>query len=121
MNVLLRPGAKALGGLVLLIVLTACASSREGVNVMRTAGGGQNVQLTVENNDFRDASIYASWNGMRERVGMVTGKTRETFEMRWRSEQVRLEVDFIGGGGFWSDVIEVYEGDHLNFVILPRS
>lgn len=116
-----RPHALATVGLVLALALGACASSSDS-NVMRMApGGDEEVRLTVENNDFRDATIYAYWNGARQRVGMVTGKTRETFEMRWRSEEIRLQVDFIGGGGLWSDVMDVYQGDHLNFVILPQS
>lgn len=111
------------GAVVLLLGLalgtTACASSPD--NVMRTAIGEEGVQVTVENNDFRDATIYANWNGYRHRVGMVTGKTTETFSMDWRNEFVQLQVDFVGGGGFDSDVVDVYEGDHLSFVILPQS
>lgn len=101
------------------LATSACASTPD--NVMRTAIGEEGVQVTVENNDFRDATIYANWNGFRQRVGMVTGKTTETFTMDWRNEWVQLQVDFIGGGGFDSDVVDVYEGDHLQFVILPQS
>lgn len=120
MSLLRRHHVPALAGLLLIVVLSACASS-PGSDVMRTTGQGEDVQLTVENNDFRDASIYAYWNGAKTRVGMVTGKTSDTFEMRWRSEEIRFEVDFIGGGGFMSDIMDVYEGDHLNFVILPQG
>lgn len=105
-------------GLVLALTVAACAGRR--ANLLRTAGRSeQKVLLTVENNDFRDAAIYAHWNGLRDRVGMVVGKTTQTFEMTWRNNEIQFQVDFIGGGGFWSDRIDVWEGDHLSFVILP--
>jgi hypothetical protein len=50
---------------------------------------------------------------------MVTGKTTETFSMRWRSELIQLEIDFVGGGGYRTESIDVWAGDHLNYVIMP--
>jgi hypothetical protein len=75
----------------------------------------------VANQDFRDATVYADWNGTRQRVGMVIGKTSETFTIAWRDYTVRLEVDFVGGGELRAgDEISVWAGDHLEFTILPR-
>ena len=76
------------------------------------------VLLTVQNNDFRDASIYAIWNGVRRRVGSVTGMTSETFRMTWMSEEIQLAIDFVGGGGYTSERVPVTQGDHLDFVIM---
>lgn len=82
----------------------------------------RSVRLTVQNNDFLDAVIYAHWNGLRQRVGAVTGKTSTTFTMEWRGELVRLEVELIGSDdGYTSEQISVTEGDHLDFVILPST
>ncbi len=75
--------------------------------------------LTVDNRDYRDATIYANWNGVRRRVGMVIGKTSETFSTPWRNYEVRVEVDFVGGGEFRADEITAYPGDHLDFIIMP--
>lgn len=78
------------------------------------------IQITVDNQDFRDATLWANWNGTKQRVGMVTGKTTETFTTPWRDFQVRLEVDFIGGGTMPSrDPILVSAGEHIDFIILP--
>ena len=111
----------ALTLLMLATAASACATAR--TDSPFRAGGEQdeNVLLTVDNGDFRDATIYAYWNGMKDRVGMVVGKTSETFRMRWRSEAIRLEVDFVGGGGYRTDIVDVWAGDHLNFQILPGS
>ncbi len=73
--------------------------------------------LTVQNHDFRDATIYAYWRGVKDRVGMVIGKTTKTFTMRWRAEEVRLEIDFVGGGGHFTETIPVWAGDHLEYMI----
>ena len=109
-----------LGGLVSALVATACATGGGQTEDPFSSSGSaeEDVLLTVENNDFRDATIYAYWNGVKRRVGMVVGKTSETFNMRWRSERIQLEVDFVGRGGYRSEMVDVWAGDHLNFVIM---
>lgn len=78
------------------------------------------ILLTVENHDYRDATIYADWRGVKARVGMVVGKTTETFSMPWRDYDVRFVVDFVGGGGFRvPDAVSVWGGEHLDLVIMP--
>lgn len=116
-----RPALLPVIVLAAALTVAACASSQRS-NVMQSASGfgEEEVQITIQNNDFRDATIYAYWNGVKDRIGMVTGKTTDSFETQWRSEEVQLEVDFVGGGGFYSDRMPVYQGDHLDFVILPQ-
>lgn len=105
-------------GLAVVSAPAACATGQATESPFRTGRtGDEEVRLTVRNNDYRDATIYAYWNGARARVGMVIGKTEETFTMRWRSEDIQLEVDFVGGGGFRTEVVAVYRGDHLEFHI----
>jgi hypothetical protein len=110
---------------VALLAASACATTQGDT----AATGGpfegpawsEGVLLTVENNDFRDATIDVYWNGMRTRAGIVTGKTTETFELRWRSEWARIGVDFLGSGGFETEPVPVEPGDHLNFTIMVSS
>jgi hypothetical protein len=107
---------------ILAAVLTAgCGATREGPgSPFDGTREANDVLLTVQNNDFRDATIHVIWSGMKTRAGMVTGKTSETFRMDWRSEWARLEVDFIGDrGGYETETVGVNPGDHLNFVIMP--
>lgn len=112
-------GTMALG----LLLGAACATGGQGAAddpfTGETAGFGGPIQVTIENNDFRDATVYGYWNGVRERLGMVTGKTTETFATEWKSERLSFYVNFVGGGEYRSESLEVYAGDHLNFVILP--
>lgn len=106
-----------------ILVLTSCAAAGQS-NTQDPFGGGapgfgDPVLVTIENNDFRDATVYGLWNGMRQRIGMVTGKTSETFSMDWKSETFSFYVNFVGGGEYRSEEIEVWAGDHLDFVIMP--
>ena len=83
---------------------------------------GSVVQLTVQNNDFKDATVYAVWDGgTRRRIGMVTGKTSATFTFDWVSHRMHIEADFVAGEGFTSDEIEVWQGDHLDLVIMNQG
>ena len=114
---------RTLGAVVFASVLlvAGCASSPDnplqGVPDHETP-----VRVTVQNQDFYDAVIYANWIGStRQRVGMVTGKTTETFEMPWRAEAVRFEADFVSGGSIFFDPIEVWGGDHLDLVVMIQG
>lgn len=108
--------------LVVAVVLGSCQTGQnERVQDPFVASGpeqSEEVLLTVENNDFRDANIFAFWDGVRDRVGFVTGKTSRTFRMKWRSERVQIGVDFVGRGGQRSGNVDVWPGDHLNYVIM---
>jgi len=90
---------------------------------MQPYGGlGAPVQLTVQNNDFNDAVIYANWQGgVRDRVGLFTGKTSQTVSFPWRGDFVTFQVDFIAGAVFDVDPIDVQAGDHLDLVLLAES
>lgn len=106
------------------LALALCAAATLGCAGRRDLGpmlGGrdQPVKLTVQNNRFEDASIYAIWRGgPKRRVGMATGTTSTTFTFDWVSDIVQLQVDFIAADGYVVDPIEVSPGDHLDLVIL---
>ena len=115
--------ARALSGLLLAATLTGCAAQQGGLEQTPFAEArafDEDVLLTVENNDFRDATIYVYWNGVKRRVGRVTGKTSKTFRMEWRSEEAQLGADFLGRGGFRTETIGVDPGDHLSLLIPIR-
>ncbi len=119
----------ALAILVVCVVTTACGSAREAAPVPPFADT-ETVLLTVHNRSFRNARVYAYWNGVRDRLGMVTASTSQTFSFKWRNEEIQLGYDFMagraipGGGGpfdltdsYRSPPLPVTQGDHLEFQI----
>jgi len=110
-------------GLLLVVLLTsvpACVASGGGGR-----GGwdssdsrAQVVELQVTNLNFKDARIYTLWDGERRRVGTVGGNTSRTFKLQWRAGAVlRIEVDFLAGGGFVSSGVTTWPGEQFEFVI----
>lgn len=118
-----RTRAAVFGRLLILLVLlgtAACASGGRPI-VSREAGSGNQIQLTVENQNFKDAVVYALWGaGPRDRLGTVIGNTTQTFEVPYRSGEFRVEVDFIAGDDVVTETIGVFQGDHIQVQIPPN-
>ncbi len=80
------------------------------------------VTVQVENRNFYDANVYAFRSGYRLRLGRVVGKTSETFTFRWMQAELRMLIDFIGGGQTVSEKTMVHPGlsDNLRLIIDAR-
>ena len=110
-------------GVLAATLLLGCAGCASVPDPFTPGAGIQRpVQLTVQNNDFNDAVIYANWQGgARHRVGLAVGKTTQTFTFDKQGEVVQFDVDFIAGASIPGDPISVIEGDHFNLVIMNDS
>lgn len=114
---LANPAALRLWVLTMLLAAAGCASSA------RTSESRESteVEITVENQNFKDAVVYAIWGaGPRDRLGTVTGNTTQTFSTEAQSTgEVRVEIDFIGAGPVATESMGVFEGDDIRVVIPP--
>jgi hypothetical protein len=123
----LVPSSKVVFGVALLSasLLLGCSRNSRPIPGMFGAArgyGSGSVTVTIQNQDFKDATIYANWAGMaRHRVGLAVGKTSKTFIIEWRSEVVQFDADFIAGRTFAFEPISVYEGDHLDLIIMNEG
>jgi hypothetical protein len=83
--------------MAMALATVGCAST--GRPVEDEGGAAQDVEVTVENQNFQDAVVYAIWGaGPRDRLGTVTGNTTETFTTEVRAGgDMRIEVDLIAG------------------------
>ena len=104
--------------LAFVVLLGACASGGRPT-FSRQPGQGNNVTITVENQNFLDATVYALWIGTRDRVGAVTGLSTQTFQVDWRASDLQLQIELLADGTMTTDRIGVFEGDHVELVIPP--
>ena len=107
-----------------LLVLTLALAAAGCASTGRPIEGDEasrDVEVTVENQNFKDAVVYAIWGaGPRDRLGMVTGNTTQTFSTEVEGTgDMRVEVDFIGGGDVVAQNMGVFEGDNIHVVIPP--
>ena len=105
-----------------LVTTTACAHAGNRPLFARSPGQARDrVTISVDNQNFLDANVYALWNGQRDRVGMVTGKTAHDFDVDFRNGDLQLEIDLIAGQSMTTDRISVFEGDDVQLVIPPTQ
>jgi len=72
------------------------------------------IQVRVENLNFGDATIHALRGGERIRLGQVTGKSEQSFTVRWNfSLPLEFEVDLVGGGACGIRPMTVDPGDKI--------
>ena len=104
-------------------LLMGCARAPRSAPLFGAMRGSGTVTVTIQNNDFKDAVIYATWAGStRKRVGLAIGKTSQTFTIEWQSEVVlQFDAHFIAGGTFSFGSMPVYEGDHLDLIIMNQG
>jgi hypothetical protein len=111
---------RTLPGLTVLLAVSilGCAGRRQDLPPMMRGGRSEKVHLTVQNDRFEDARIYAVWNGGRERrLGTATGKSKQTFTFDWVSDVLRIRVDFVAAEDYTVDGITVAPGDDLDLQI----
>jgi hypothetical protein len=106
--------------LALALATAGCAST--GRPIEDEGGVREDVEVTVENQNFQDAVVYAIWGaGPRDRLGMVTGNTTETFTTEVQAGgDMRIEVDLIAGNDVVTESMGVFRGDDIRVVIPPR-
>lgn len=109
----------------LFVVASACAPSARAVADPFAAPspdrepGEERIVFTIDNRDYRDATVNAWWDGLRTRVGSVGGNSTQTFRVRWRGDRLYFELDFIAGGAIRTQGLIVSPGDHVQLNILP--
>lgn len=81
---------------------------------------GPPVVIEIQNNNFQDATVFIVREGERRRLGVVVGKTDETFGIPWRPNfLMRLEVRFLGGGSCATRDIQMEPGQRFVLALQP--
>ena len=106
--------------LLSLLAVAGCARVGGVRDPLQPRKRPEKVLLTVQNDRFEDARIYAVWHGGQEkRLGTATGKTSSNFSFDWVADEVQIRVSFVAAAdGYTVDPITVAPGDHLDLKIL---
>jgi hypothetical protein len=107
--------------LLLPMLLSECAvlGGREAEPLGE--GRDRSILITVDNQEFQDATIYVRRFSSRIRLGTVIGKRTQDFEIDWVHPDIQLEVSFIAAGSFLTETLPVQPGEHLELWIMAGS
>ncbi|NIN72743.1 MAG: hypothetical protein GTO46_12635 [Gemmatimonadetes bacterium] len=105
-----------IAALVLAAQLGGCAG-RRGADGEAGPQSQADVTIEVENQNFHDARIYLLVFGRRTRLGHIAKHSTEIFTFGAEPDDIRIEVDFIGAGGFVTRPMRVSAGDQLKLLI----
>jgi hypothetical protein len=101
--------------------ITACVSASGPPAEPSFAGweSADEIRLEVLNHNFADVTVWmVARDAARSRLGVVTGKTEETFVVPWAFTQpLRLEFDLLAGPRCQTRSMSVDPGDILQLEI----
>lgn len=83
------------------------------------AESAEELTLHVTNQNFYDATLYAAWESHRTRLGTVTGHASDTFNFRWQSTQLRIQIHLLSVGNYLTEPMAVTPGEELELFIQP--
>ncbi len=107
------------GPLVLLLAL-ACGRGTPAVGGLSPSVEDDSITITVVNDNFYDANIFAQYEGqIRDRLGIVTGNTSQTFRLRYYPGLLIMQMQLIGVGTALSNELVVGPGDVLELRLQP--
>ena len=110
--------------LVLFIAVAGCRSTgaaRGDLFGEPTTRGNTQIQIIVTNNNFNDATLHAitgEGGSQRKLLGTVTGKSRATYTLTWRSlAPLQIEIDVLAGGRCATDKVSMNPGDAVDLML----
>lgn len=112
-----RPGAARLRPVPALLLpvlaLWGCAGvGSEAENPFDSRAGSNQIEIQVQNLNWHDATLHAHRGGVRQRLGIVTGKSDATFTMGWSQLlPLQIEIDLLASGSCITRPLQVAPGE----------
>jgi hypothetical protein len=80
------------------------------------------VELSVENRNFYDATIYVVPEvGTERRIGDVVGNTRRSFQVPWDfTQDMSFRIEMLADGWCRTHPVAVSPGDEVGLEIVPN-
>jgi hypothetical protein len=85
---------------ILIVAMSASGCFRGGAPNPFESGpdGDRSIRIEVRNFNFADATLYALRGAERIRLGVVTGKTDQNFEVPWTvTRPLQIEINLLAG------------------------
>jgi hypothetical protein len=100
--------------------LLACAA-RNGTNPFGGSPQDLSVRIVAINHDFSDVTLTAVGNGVRRRLGVLTGKGEATYTIPWSIPgPLQIEITVLAAGSCTTPELFVDPGELLELQILPE-
>ena len=105
----------------LLLATAGCGTKSRSPFAGRAERGDEQSQVRIENHNFNDANVHALRGGERIRLGTATGKSDESFRVRWNvSLPLEFQISLVGGGSCRVRSMIVDPGDRV-WVQIPSE
>ena len=76
------------------------------------------IELLVRNQNFNQATVYATASGgSSRRIGVVGGHSQATLKFEWPFSYIRLRIRFLAGDEVLTETMAVFPGELLELVI----
>ena len=100
------------------VLAGACAHGGAPSPFDAASAGSRSIQIEVRNFNWADATLYALRGAERIRIGVVTGKTDQTFELAWpMTRPLQIEINLLAGGRCVTRPLTVDPGDRVSLQI----
>ncbi len=104
--------------LILPVLLAGCSATRADPMGGRMGSGSASIQLRVTNLGFNDATLTAITTGNRVRLGVVPGKTNQSFTIPWVAlQELRVQISVLAGGNHTTPSVTVNPGERVELLI----
>jgi hypothetical protein len=109
-----------------LVALALLAAALVGSGCSRLPGAGDpfddslpgQIRIIVINHDFSDATLFALRGGQRIRLGILTGKSEESYVIPWpTTETLRIQISLLAQGSCSTSELQVDPGEVLELQI----
>ena len=112
------PALLRLGTVLMLMVVTGCAAGTRPDPMAGRGGGASTIQLRVTTLGFNDATLTALTTGSRSRLGVVSGKANQTFNIPWSGlQELRVQISVLAGGDYTTPSVTVNPGERVELLI----
>ena len=104
--------------LALLVTLGGCAAGNFPNPFDRSGATAEEVQVTVDNQNFNDLRIYALGSEGQQTMGNITGRSSQTFTIRWRqTSDLRFRLEFLAGRSYTTNRVTASPGDRVDVFV----